>query len=82
MARIEYDGYPKGEKAGRTIKAGELRRSSGYQTFTYEVNHRKINLPGEFKLLVYRPATLLFDQIGVTPTSDQSSFSTLSFLSR
>lgn len=69
VARIEYSSSNKDELTGITITAAELRRSRDYQTFRLELNHLTMNLAGEFVINIYRPVTLHFDSILITPTS-------------
>lgn len=68
VIRLEYAGYPSGEQSERGITAGELRRAGqGYGSYVLPINHAKINLQSEFRLYVYRPATILFDKITLAP---------------
>lgn len=66
IARIEYGGYPGGEDAHRIIKAGDLRQS-GYQAFSFPIDHTHMDRPGEFRLVMFRQGQLALDRIVVTP---------------
>lgn len=71
IARIEHGAAGGKEKEfdGRTITAGELRQHPiTYAPYRLEINHTEMNLAGEYIIRVYRPATLLFDKITVTPS--------------
>lgn len=64
IMRIEYSGYPSGEDSGRVILAKELRHAGpGYQSFIIPLDHTKVNVRGEFRIVVYNPITAHVDSI-------------------
>lgn len=68
IARIEHGAAGGKELAGRTITAGELRQNTTtYTPFRLELDHTEMNLAGEYIIRIYRPVTVLFDKIVVTP---------------
>ncbi len=67
VLRLEYSAWPGGEFSGRNITGGELRHSAGYQDYSFDLNHTHINLPGEFRVIMYRAGTIALDTITVTP---------------
>lgn len=63
VVKIEYSGYPQGEQTEKIVTAGELRAHPTYTPYTLTIHHEKLDLAGEFRAYVLRPATVRLDRI-------------------
>jgi 4-amino-4-deoxy-L-arabinose transferase-like glycosyltransferase len=65
VLKLEYTGYPSGENVEKILTLKDVS-GDAYKAFNLTIDHKKINLPGEFRAYALQEGAYRLDKIEIT----------------